>query len=137
MDSRIVNHDHIMQSHTSESSPTCSISHSQASPTHSTHSLPYSDQSPHMASSWSNKPKYQRNVQNAPDLFSDPLDSPSSDARSFDEDKMYGSDSDGETISLKPHVDELVGSTSDQANDSMVCHMNHHCDSIHLKLETG
>src|ERR1700761_7919749 len=34
-------------------------------------------------------------------MLSDPLDSPTSDTRSFDEDDMYGSDSDVETISLK------------------------------------
>jgi len=37
----------------------------------------------------------------SPLMLSDPLDSPTSDTRSFDEDDMYGSDSDVETISLK------------------------------------
>ena len=35
-------------------------------------------------------------------MLSDPLSSPSSDAQSFDEDDMYGSDPDVETISLRP-----------------------------------
>ncbi|KAI9429636.1 hypothetical protein H4582DRAFT_2064952 [Lactarius indigo] len=35
-------------------------------------------------------------------MFSDPVDSSSSDAMSFDEDDMYGSDSNAKTINLKP-----------------------------------
>ena len=35
-------------------------------------------------------------------MLSDPLLNPSSDAQSFDEDDMYGSDPDVETISLRP-----------------------------------
>ena len=37
----------------------------------------------------------------SPLMLSDPLDSPTSDTKSFDEEDMYGSDSDVETISLK------------------------------------
>jgi hypothetical protein len=37
-------------------------------------------------------------------MFSDPLESPSSDAKSFDKNDMYGSDSGMETISLKPFL---------------------------------
>ena len=40
-------------------------------------------------------------VYHSPIMLSDPLDSPSSDAKSFDEEDMYGSDSDVETVSLK------------------------------------
>ena len=135
-DSSIVNRNHTMQSHTSESSPTSSFSHSQASPTHSTHPPSHSDQSADIIS-WSHKQKHKRNVRSSPILFSDPLDSPSSDAKSFDEDEMYGLDSDGETISLKTHVGALVESTTNQANDSKVCHMSHAFSLTHLKLETG
>ncbi|KAI9431756.1 hypothetical protein H4582DRAFT_2062363 [Lactarius indigo] len=42
-------------------------------------------------------------------MFSDPVDDSPSDTQSFDEDDMYGSDGDVETISLKPlleHVSE-------------------------------
>ncbi|KAH9012744.1 hypothetical protein EDB85DRAFT_1900136 [Lactarius pseudohatsudake] len=35
-------------------------------------------------------------------MFSDPIDSSSSDTESFAEDEMYGSDANVETISLKP-----------------------------------
>jgi hypothetical protein len=45
-----------------------------------------------------------RTVRPSPIMLSNPLDSPSSDAKSFDEDDMYGSDSDIETISLKPFL---------------------------------
>ncbi|KAI9432529.1 hypothetical protein H4582DRAFT_2083395 [Lactarius indigo] len=44
-----------------------------------------------------------------PTMFSDPVDDSPSDTQSFDEDDMYGSDGDVETISLKPlleHVSE-------------------------------
>ena len=43
----------------------------------------------------------RRRVYHSPLMLSDPLGSPTSDTRSFDEDDMYGSDSDVETISLK------------------------------------
>ena len=43
----------------------------------------------------------QHRAYHSPLMLSDPLDSPSSDAKSFDEDDMYGSDSDVETISLR------------------------------------
>jgi hypothetical protein len=56
----------------------------------------------------------------SPLMLSDPLDSPSSDARSFDEDDMYGSDSDVETISLRPfRVQPALN-----AGDSLVCLKN-------------
>ena len=48
---------------------------------------------------------------------SNPLDSPSSDAKSFDEHDMYGSDSDVETISLK-HLCQAAATDSDA---SLVC----------------
>jgi len=50
-------------------------------------------------------------------MLSDALDSPSSsDAKSFDEDDMYGSDSGVETISLKRPFQAL-----NVANESPVC----------------
>lgn len=48
----------------------------------------------------------RKDPRNPPSMLSDPIDSPSSDTKSFDEDDMYGSDSDVETISLKPDSDE-------------------------------
>jgi len=52
------------------------------------------------------------------DMLSDPLESPSSDTMSFDEDDMYGSDSDVETISLKPFLNKQ----ETNANESLVYH---------------
>jgi hypothetical protein len=53
----------------------------------------------------------------SPPMLSDPLESPSSDVLSFDEDDMYGSDTDVKTISLVPSraVPEL------DTNDPLVC----------------
>ena len=48
------------------------------------------------------KPKSHRTTRHSPVMLSDPLSSPSSDEQSFDEDDMYGSDPDVETISLRP-----------------------------------
>src|SRR3984885_10279719 len=50
-------------------------------------------------------------------MFSEPLDSPSSDAKSFNEDDMYGSDSDVETYSLGYGSEEDIQSS----NQDMVC----------------
>ena len=50
-------------------------------------------------------------------MLSDPLDSPSPDTKSFDEDDMYGSDPDVESISLKPHC-QPAATNSDA---SLVC----------------
>jgi hypothetical protein len=53
-------------------------------------------------------------------MLSDPLDSSSSDTRSFNEDDMYGSDSGVETISLKPDLKEKERDTK----ETMVCMAN-------------
>ena len=53
----------------------------------------------------------------SPIMLSDPLESPSSDAMSFNKDDMYGSDSEVETISLRPFRAEQHMNT----NNSMVC----------------
>jgi hypothetical protein len=46
-------------------------------------------------------------------MFSDPLDSTSSDEQSFDEDDMFGSDSDVETISLTSGSKEVSQTSED------------------------
>jgi hypothetical protein len=52
----------------------------------------------------------------SPLMLSDPLESPSSDMISFDEDDMYGSNSDVETISLRPYrIQQQL-----QANEAVV-----------------
>ena len=53
----------------------------------------------------------------SPLMLSDPLDSPTSDTRSFDEDDMYGSDSDVETISLKRPCE----APATESDASLVC----------------
>ena len=77
----------------------------------------------------------------SPLMLSDPLDSPTSDTKSFGEDDMYGSDSDVETISLKPPC-EVPATESDA---SLVCpdwltlfcflHLIQDME-VHLQLET-
>ncbi|KAN0135974.1 hypothetical protein V8E53_006135 [Lactarius tabidus] len=62
----------------------------------------------------------------SPLMLSDPLDSPSSDARSFDEDDMYGSDSDVETISLRP----FRAQPAINAGDSLM-------DRLNINMEKG
>ena len=47
-------------------------------------------------------------------LFSDPLDGTSSDEHSFDEEDMFGSDSDAETISLRVRSNEKKQSFDEQ-----------------------
>ena len=47
-------------------------------------------------------------------LFSDPLDGTSSDEHSFDEEDMFGSDSDAETISLGVRSNEKKQSFDEQ-----------------------
>jgi len=76
----------------------------------------------------------------SPLMLSDPLDSPSSDAKSFDEDDMYGSDSDAETISLK----RPCQAAAPDSDASLVCphllpqfgflHMIQDVD-VHLQLD--
>ncbi|KAF8267879.1 hypothetical protein EI94DRAFT_1801089 [Lactarius quietus] len=62
----------------------------------------------------SSRPYYQVNQniqhrgQHSPVMLSDPSDGSSSDAQSFDEDDMYGSDSGIQSISMKPHSKEEV-----------------------------
>jgi hypothetical protein len=68
-------------------------------------------------------------------MFSDPLDSSSSDTRSFDDDDMYGSDSGVETISLKHDLKEKARDNK----ETMVCT----CPTmyiraiLHLRQEDG
>jgi hypothetical protein len=61
--------------------------------------------------------KVRKDDNNPPTMLSDPLDSSSSDAQSFDEDDMYGSDSGVETISLKPDSNNEARETEEM----MVC----------------
>ncbi|KAF8258709.1 hypothetical protein EI94DRAFT_1707749 [Lactarius quietus] len=50
----------------------------------------------------------QHRGQHSPVMLSDPSNGSSSDAQSFDEDDMYGSDSGIQSISMKPHSEEKV-----------------------------
>ena len=59
----------------------------------------------------------KRHIQDMPLMLSDPLDSSSSDTMSFDEEDMFGSDSDIEIISLPSGSQDEV----ENAQDNMVC----------------
>ena len=61
--------------------------------------------------------KAWRSVRSSAIPFSDSLESTSSDSKSFDEDDMFGSDSDVETISLKPGLKDHEQSS----NEHLVC----------------
>ena len=54
-------------------------------------------------------------------LFQDPIDDESSDAESFNEDDMYGSDPDVETISLISRSTSNVLELNDEAVADLVC----------------
>ena len=103
-----------MPSHKSKGKQTVSTSCTSATPSH-TPVL----QGQHSDSKVHGQKNVQRlpwTVDNSPIMLSDSLDSPSSsDAKSFDEDDMYGSDSGVETISLK-HSFQV----SSMANESLV-----------------
>ena len=66
--------------------------------------------------------KAWRSVRTSAIPFSDPLESTSSDSKSFDEDDMFGSDSDVETISLKPSLEGCEQSS----NEHLVCTFINH-----------
>jgi hypothetical protein len=104
-----------MPSHKSKGKQTVSTSCTSATPSH-TPVL----QGQHSDSKVHGRKNVQRlpwTVDNSPIMLSDALDSPSSsDAKSFDEDDMYGSDSSVETISLKRPFQAL-----NVANESPVC----------------
>ncbi|KAN0127850.1 hypothetical protein V8E53_014297 [Lactarius tabidus] len=69
----------------------------------------------------------------SPLMLSDPLDSPSSDARSFDDDDMYGSDSDVETISLRPFRAQPALDAGESRHDDVVAQM----DRLNINMEKG
>jgi hypothetical protein len=104
-----------MPSHKSKGKQTVPTSCTSATPSH-TPVL----QGQHSDSKVHGRKNVQRlpwTVDNSPIMLSDALDSPSSsDAKSFDEDDMYGSDSGVETISLKRPFQAL-----NVANESPVC----------------
>ncbi|KAN0128954.1 hypothetical protein V8E53_013216 [Lactarius tabidus] len=69
----------------------------------------------------------------SPLMLSDPLESPSSDALSFDEDDMYGSDPDVETISLLPLRAVHKLETNELLHNDIVSQM----DRLNLNMERG
>jgi hypothetical protein len=66
-------------------------------------------------------------------MFLDPLESPSSDAKSFDEDDMYGSDSGVETISLASGSKGTVESP----DENKVYPLTIHTHFDHLTFKAG
>jgi hypothetical protein len=104
-----------MQSHTSKVKLTSSTSHTPGS--HAPDAVTQDHQRAHRTADRTYKRKARRDGPNPPSMLLDPIDSSSSDTKSFDEDDMYGSDSGVETISLKPDSKEEARST----NEYMVC----------------
>ncbi|KAN0136426.1 hypothetical protein V8E53_005794 [Lactarius tabidus] len=83
------------------------------------------------------KPKRQT-VQDMPFMLSEPLDDSSSDTKSFDEEDMYGSDPDVETVSLPSisnqvqsleHTDESLDHPSSKDDGSFS-----ETDPIHIEI---
>lgn len=101
---------HIMQSHSSK------VKHS-SSTSRSSDTILQDHKAPNNAPDQKHRQKARRDVRNPPTMFSDPLDSSSSDTRSFDDDDMYGSDSGVETISLKHDLKEKARDNK----ETMVC----------------
>jgi hypothetical protein len=114
--------DHIMQSHTSNAKHTTSASHT--SPTLPSDSTTHDHQRPITASEIDLKLKWRgrQNVQSSLMMVSDPEgeDGSSSDTHSFDEDDMYGIDTDVETINLSPHSNTHI----EPDNEPMVSYFN-------------
>ena len=103
----------IMLSHTSEGTQ---------SPSHSSETCAHSgDMQDHNIEEHTiihGQPRLARQrAHHSPIMLSDPLVSPASDAKSFDEEDMYGSDPDVETISLKQPSQVL----SSASHDSLAC----------------
>jgi hypothetical protein len=119
---------HIMQSHSSK------VKHS-SSTSRSSDTILQDHKAPNNAPDWKHRWKARRDVCNPPTMFSDPLDSSSSNTRSFDDDDMYGSDSGVETISLKHDLKEKARDNK----ETMVCT----CPTmyiraiLHLRQEDG
>src|ERR1700761_4607919 len=104
---------HTMLSHTSEG--TQSISHSSETFAHAG-AMPDDNNDDQTITQPQPRPVRQR-AHYSPIMLSDPLDSPSSDAQSFDEEDMYGSDPDVETVGLKQPCQGL----SSASNESLAC----------------
>lgn len=104
-----------MQSHTSDIKRTPSTSHTPGS--HTPGSASPGHHAAGTAADQTYRRKARRDIRDPPTMLSDPLDGSLSDNQSFDEDDMYGSDSDIETISLKPESEEQARST----NEYIVC----------------
>jgi hypothetical protein len=62
-------------------------------------------------------------------MFSDPIESSSSDVESYDEDDMYGTDSEIESIPLHP-VKERPALDID--HDSVSIYLSHHVLLLHM-----
>ena len=88
----------IMQSHTSKGKPISSTSHTSVK--HTSATIIPDNPDAGRAPNWMGRQRSHQKVHSPQAMFPNPLDSSSSDAKSFDEDDMYGSDSGVETISL-------------------------------------
>ena len=96
-----------MPSHTSDVQCTA-----ESHPTGAAH---LADQQPSTAGDGKRKRAVHKNNNDSLFMFSDPVDSSSSDTESFDVDDMYGSDPDVQTISMK-HLTIEEPMSSDENN---------------------
>ena len=101
----------IMQSHTSKGKTILSTSHTSVK--HTSATIKPDNLGASRAPNRKGRRTPRRKVRSPQAMFPDPLDSPSSDTKSFDEDDMYGSDSGVETISLASGSKEKVQSPDD------------------------
>lgn len=108
-------------SHMSRKMHTSSVSH-----TLSTHA--FNADAPKITNKGVNRKRrraHRRNIKTSTILFYNAVDGSASDTKSFDEDDMYGSDSDVETISLKPHSDTQPTMTNEQGMQRTVCNLTY------------
>ena len=74
---------------------------------------------------WKRRRARRKNIRTSTVLFYNAVDGSASDTKSFDEDDMYGSDSDVDTISLKPHSDIQPTITSEKSIEQPVCNLTY------------
>lgn len=75
----------------------------------------------------------RRVIRTPPDMYSDPVDGSDSDTESFHADELYGSDSGGETISLRTAPKQQ----SQSSDESVVCTFAEYFYSKYLMCGAG
>lgn len=115
----------IIKGKQSPSTSTPSVSHTSvpANPDHQTASI---------APDLKGKRTTRRIIRSPETTFSDPVDEDLSDAASFDEYDMCGSDSGGEIISLRD-----ISKEPEQSPETLVCTCAYHFHSKYLMFKGG